>query len=78
MNMLPGERDSFKTQAVIASRLSRQPRNSEFVNSPERNALDLQDLDEPVTDDVISSREKDIQLLNIEIQKGKLLIKHLL
>ena len=40
--------------------------------------MDIQDLDEPITDDVISSREKDIQLLNVEIQKGKLLIKHLL
>jgi len=78
LNMLPGDRDSYKTQAMIANRLSRQPRNSEFVNSPDRQGQDLQDMDAPITDDTISSREKDIQLLNIEIQKGKLLIKHLL
>lgn len=45
---------------MIASRLTKQPRNSEFGHAPERNAIDLDDLDQPVTDDVITTREKDI------------------
>jgi hypothetical protein len=57
---------------AIESRLSKQPRNSEFVVAKDVTK------DEDIKTEKISARDKDIQFLDLEIQKGKVLIKHLL
>lgn len=58
--MLQGDRATLQTQAAIAERLTKQPRNSEF-----RGALDKDENANQI--EGISKRERDIQLLDMEI-----------
>ena len=61
--ILQSDRETLQTQAMIANRLSRQPRNSEFVGSTQ-----IQNKNQPPNSmDKISLREKDIQMLDVEI-----------
>lgn len=57
---------------AIESRLTKQPRNSEFVVAKDVSK------EEDIVLDKVSARDKEIQILDLEIQKGKVLIKHLL